>query len=104
MFHHPLLLPALLLGFGSAPPTASAWQMPNNDPSSALHEYLQRPLQPGPQQHEEDVDIISGSPFSGLKTFANLPYLNCISDDEARDTPYDIAILGAPFDTVGSSP
>lgn len=95
MFYRPLLLPALL-GLGSLPSTTSAWQMPDNGPG--LHEYLQRPMQPGLQH--EDVDIISGSQFSGLKTYANLPYLNCVSDDEAKDKPYDIAILGAPFDTV----
>lgn len=94
MFYRPLLLPALL-GLGSLPSTTSAWQMPDNGPG--LHEYLQRPMQPGLQH--EDVDIISGSQFSGLKTYANLPYLNCVSDDEAKDKPYDIAILGAPFDT-----
>ncbi|KAI1807071.1 arginase family protein [Daldinia bambusicola] len=64
-----------------------------------------------PQQHmsppgykpftgvDDDVDIITGSQFNGLTTYANLPYLNCLSDDEAEGKKYDIAILGAPFDT-----
>jgi agmatinase len=51
---------------------------------------------------EEKVDIVSGSQFSGLATFAHLPYVNCFVDSEAESTPYDIAFLGAPFDTVGS--
>ncbi|KAL3497276.1 hypothetical protein BJX62DRAFT_245993 [Aspergillus germanicus] len=48
---------------------------------------------------EEKVDIVSGSQFSGLTTFAHLPYVNCFVDSEAESTPYDIAFLGAPFDT-----
>ncbi|KAL6230288.1 hypothetical protein BDW75DRAFT_223160 [Aspergillus navahoensis] len=50
-------------------------------------------------QHEKNVDIVSGSQFSGLTTFARIPYVNCFVDSEAESTPYDIAILGAPFDT-----
>ncbi|KAI0882232.1 arginase [Annulohypoxylon maeteangense] len=46
-----------------------------------------------------DVDIVTGSQFRGLATYANLPYLNCLSDNETEGNPYDIAILGAPFDT-----
>ncbi|KAL4946087.1 hypothetical protein BDV06DRAFT_218792 [Aspergillus oleicola] len=47
----------------------------------------------------KEVDIITGSQFSGLATFAHIPYVNCFVDSEAISTPYDIAILGAPFDT-----
>ena len=36
--------------------------------------------------------------FLGLTTFANIPYVSCLSDSSAEK--YDIAILGAPFDTV----
>ncbi|KAL3433862.1 arginase family-domain-containing protein [Aspergillus tetrazonus] len=50
-------------------------------------------------QHEKNIDIVSGSQFSGLTTFAHIPYVNCFIDSEAESTPYDIAILGAPFDT-----
>ncbi|KAI1089880.1 arginase [Rostrohypoxylon terebratum] len=46
-----------------------------------------------------DIDIVTGSQFNGLVTYANLPYLNCLSDKEAEGNKYDIAILGAPFDT-----
>ncbi|KAL9065096.1 MAG: hypothetical protein Q9161_008443 [Pseudevernia consocians] len=51
-----------------------------------------------PLTNDDGVDIATGSDFSGLMTFANLPYANCFtaSDMEA----YDIAILGAPFDTA----
>ncbi|OTB19114.1 hypothetical protein K445DRAFT_313989 [Daldinia sp. EC12] len=48
---------------------------------------------------DDDVDIVTGSQFNGLTTYANLPYLNCASDDDVGSKKYDIAILGAPFDT-----
>ncbi|PYH41639.1 agmatinase [Aspergillus saccharolyticus JOP 1030-1] len=44
------------------------------------------------------IDIVTGSQFSGLTTFANLPYANCFVEDESLT--YDIAFLGAPFDTA----
>jgi agmatinase len=41
-------------------------------------------------------------PFAGLMTFANLPYVHCLADAESEDVEkFDIAFLGAPFDTVG---
>ncbi|OGM47343.1 agmatinase 1 [Aspergillus bombycis] len=63
-------------------------------PIAAIHGSGQVPL-----GKEDSVDIVTGSQFSGLTTFANLPYVNCLVDDQAQSTPYDIAILGAPFDT-----
>jgi agmatinase len=51
-------------------------------------------------EQDEKVDIVSGSQFSGLTTFAHLPYVNCFVGSEAEAMPYDIAFLGAPFDTV----
>lgn len=34
--------------------------------------------------------------FSGISTFAHLPYLQCW--EEAANEDYDIAIIGAPYD------
>ncbi|EFW18217.1 agmatinase [Coccidioides immitis RS] len=48
----------------------------------------------------DDIDIVTGSQFSGLSTFAHVPYVNCFIDGEAEKEKYDIAILGAPFDTA----
>ncbi|KAE9372747.1 arginase [Stipitochalara longipes BDJ] len=48
---------------------------------------------------DEFIDISTDSEFFGLTTFANLPYVNCFSPDETDAAKYDIAILGAPFDT-----
>jgi hypothetical protein len=39
--------------------------------------------------------------FAGLTTFANLPYVHCLADSPNKDVEkFDIAFLGAPFDTV----
>jgi len=46
------------------------------------------------------VDVTIDSEFFGLTTFANLPYVNCLKANETDGGRYDIAILGAPFDTV----
>lgn len=73
-----------------------------------------------------DDEDISQTKFAGLTTFANLPYVHCLAadDDEGEEEEeeddgkkkkkekrkkkksvgvekFDIAILGAPFDTVG---
>jgi hypothetical protein len=46
------------------------------------------------------IDVTTDSQFYGLGTYANLPYVNCLSANNAEEGRYDIAILGAPFDTV----
>jgi hypothetical protein len=38
--------------------------------------------------------------FGGLSTYANLPYVHCLAADSEDVEKFDIAILGAPFDTV----
>lgn len=43
---------------------------------------------------------ISKAKFAGLTTYANLPYVHCLAAEGEEVEPYDIAILGAPFDTV----
>ena len=37
--------------------------------------------------------------FSGITTFAKLPWVQCLSKD--RDTAFDIAFVGAPFVSPG---
>jgi agmatinase len=80
-------------------------------PSATLaHELPQHPLLAAAGQasmfassgRDENVDIVTGSRFRGLKTFANMPYAECYSDD-ATDGTYDIAVMGAPFDTVSTT-
>ena len=50
----------------------------------------------------KDDDALTTLPFNfaGLNTFAKLPYADCFTKDEAEPGRYDIAILGAPHDTV----
>jgi len=51
---------------------------------------------------DDSIDVTTDSEFFGLTTFANLPYVNCLKAEESGGR-YDIAILGAPFDTVSSA-
>ncbi|KAG6335994.1 hypothetical protein ID866_3089 [Astraeus odoratus] len=44
-----------------------------------------------------DNDVTADSVFSGITTFAKLPWVQCLGKD--RDAAFDIAFIGAPFDT-----
>jgi len=46
----------------------------------------------------EEIDVATGSNFAGLTTFANLPYVQCLSAEKNIEK-YDVAFMGAPFDT-----
>lgn len=58
------------------------------------------------QQHslgEHDVGRpidISGMEYGGLMTYANLPYVHCLAAEGEEVEAYDVAVVGAPFDTV----
>jgi agmatinase len=43
---------------------------------------------------------INYAKFAGLSTYANLPYVHCLAPEGEEVEKFDIAILGAPFDTV----
>ena len=43
-------------------------------------------------------DIIQWA-FTGISTFAHLKYVKCLTEP---DVPFDIGIIGAPFDTAVS--
>jgi agmatinase len=49
-----------------------------------------------------DPDI-SQPRFAGLNTYANLPYVHCLARGSEEVEKFDIAILGAPFDTVSNA-
>ncbi|KAI3340613.1 arginase [Ustulina deusta] len=83
-----VLFGATLLGVSRA----RDWQFPHASGSSTA----QTPLG---ALTDDDVDILYGSQFSGLNTYAKIPYVNCFSDEAADGAKYDVAILGAPFDT-----
>ncbi|KAI8631043.1 arginase [Xylariaceae sp. FL1651] len=69
-----------------------AWEFPH----APAYSTAQKPLA---NLNDDDVDIAYGSQFNGLTTYANIPYVNCFSDAAAEGNKFDIAILGAPFDT-----
>jgi len=59
--------------------------------------------QPFGASGEHDVDgpiDVSGAIFGGLMTYANLPYVHCLAAEGEEVEKYDVAVLGAPFDTV----
>lgn len=73
-------------------------------------------LQPAAAQHQspltDDAEPFwrhdGGSPidtleitYSGLNTFAGVPSQSCFGTEESAAERYDIAVLGAPHDTVG---
>ncbi|KAG9313162.1 agmatinase [Chiua virens] len=43
-----------------------------------------------------DNEVTADSIFSGITTFAKLPWVQCLKD---KDVVFDIAFIGAPFDT-----
>lgn len=49
---------------------------------------------------EIDDGVVTQMPFLTGTGFATLPVSNCFGDDDSEDARYDIAILGAPHDTV----
>lgn len=57
----------------------------------------------GAQKHiSDDMLLAQATDVMGLTTFANLPHVFCL--DRAQDVEaYDIAFLGAPFDTVSGT-
>lgn len=96
----PQAILVFLGGFATLPASVSGWEFPRVG-LVASGGFGQHPLSPsGGSGNDDDVDIVTGSQFNGLRTFANLPYVNCFSDEEAESKKYDIAVLGAPFDTV----
>ncbi|UPX18858.1 Agmatinase [Ascochyta rabiei] len=43
---------------------------------------------------------ITQAKFGGLTTYANLPYVHCLAQESEDAEKFDIAVLGAPFDTA----
>lgn len=73
----------------------AAWQLPHRAFADSPH--AQFPLA---SNGNDDVDVSGADTVAGLSTFANLPFLNCFSDEAAKAQKYDIAVFGAPHDTV----
>jgi len=61
---------------------------------------IQVPLDAAAAQHGSEIGMDLSAPlYSGLMTYANLPYVHCLAGDGEEVEQYDIAIVGAPFDT-----
>lgn len=58
-------------------------------------DYVKYPFQAAYYRGGEEVT--ADSVFSGITTFAKLPWVQCLGKD--RDVAFDIAFIGAPFDT-----
>ncbi|KAF7798086.1 hypothetical protein EIP86_009300 [Pleurotus ostreatoroseus] len=43
------------------------------------------------------IKVTADSVFSGITTFAKLPWVQCLGKD--KEVPFDVAFIGAPFDT-----
>ncbi|KAK1624023.1 Ureohydrolase [Colletotrichum phormii] len=50
--------------------------------------------------NNDDINIYGATSFAGLRTFANLPFVDCFSDEHAESHKYDIAVFGASHDTT----
>ncbi|KAF8957125.1 hypothetical protein BDZ97DRAFT_1847953 [Flammula alnicola] len=57
--------------------------------------YVKFPFQP--IYRGSNGEVTADAIFSGITTFAKLPWVQCLTRE--RDTPFDIAFIGAPFDT-----
>ncbi|KAK1701779.1 arginase family-domain-containing protein [Colletotrichum lupini] len=51
-------------------------------------------------ENDDDLNIYGATSFAGLRTFANLPFVDCFSDENAEGHKYDIAVFGASHDTT----
>ncbi|TIC90814.1 putative agmatinase 1 [Colletotrichum higginsianum] len=51
-------------------------------------------------ENDDEIGTFGASSFAGLRAFANLPFVDCFSDQDTRDHKYDIAIFGASHDTT----
>jgi len=60
----------------------------------------QQPITPASDIGSHDDLHLSSAKFHGLTTYANLPYVHCLAPKAQDVESFDIAILGAPFDTV----
>ncbi|KAF8159274.1 agmatinase [Crassisporium funariophilum] len=52
---------------------------------------------PQPMYRPSNGEVTADAIFSGITTFAKLPWVQCLTRE--RHIPFDIAFIGAPFDT-----
>lgn len=66
---------------------------------SHQHEIVTERFRFWTQDDSNPIDI-SEARYIGLNTFAGVPNVDCFSKEDTPEARYDIAILGAPLDTV----
>ncbi|KAH8979402.1 agmatinase [Lactarius akahatsu] len=59
-------------------------------------DYVRYPYQAA-AAYPGDNSVTADAIFSGITTFAKLPWVQCLTKE--KDVPFDIAFIGAPFDT-----
>ncbi|KAF4879211.1 putative agmatinase 1 [Colletotrichum siamense] len=74
----------------------AAWQLPHRVLANSPHGQMPLTF----QTNDDDIDISGADTIAGLKTFANLPFVDCFYGGDAEGQLYDIAIFGAPHDTT----
>ncbi|KAK1546717.1 proclavaminate amidinohydrolase [Colletotrichum paranaense] len=55
-------------------------------------------------ENDDDLNIYGATSFAGLRTFANLPFVDCFSDENAEGHKYDIAVFEPSFDPQSRLP
>ncbi|KAL0064630.1 hypothetical protein AAF712_008462 [Marasmius tenuissimus] len=72
-----------------------------NEWLAGVEEHLTKEIGGGYVQYPVDFqyngEVTADAVFSGITTFAKLPWVQCFGKE--KDVPFDIAFLGAPFDT-----
>lgn len=69
--------------------------------SQTVLEDSELPIPGSPNDYNAKYGPQIDLPFTGPLSFAHLPYARCL-DDQKQEAPFDIAILGMPFDTAVS--
>jgi len=98
-----LIQPILLALVGVGLTSARDITFPPSSGYVPSHHHQQNPLAGNGDEAmllggKEPGLLVPSGAFAGLTTFANLPYVNCLAEGEVER--YDVAFLGAPFDTV----
>lgn len=85
-----MLSNVLIVAFLAASAVAHGDHAHDQIPIQGPHKALWYNTLPG------DGGTQADSVFSGISTFGRLPYFPCLASDDVK---YDIAFIGAPFDT-----
>ncbi|KAI0055883.1 agmatinase [Artomyces pyxidatus] len=74
--------------------TRSSFGHDDHDADQIPLDYVRYPYQ---ATYPGDNDVTANSIFSGITTFAKLPWVQCLTKEKSE--AFDVAFIGAPFDT-----